>query len=237
MDIVILSHFCMEFSRNDNDRFLYIAKRLADRHEVEIITSDFFHTKKVHRREVLSPQPCKVTFLHEPGYAKNVCLKRFYSHYAWGREVKKYLAARKRPDVIYCAVPSLTAAGAAAEYCRKNGIRFLVDIQDLWPEAFEMVLHIPCISTLIFYPIRLIANSIYKAADGLAAVSETYLRRGLEVNRKCKCSETVFLGTRLSDFDSNCKNLPMLEKKEGELWLGIAALWERVMISIASSMP
>ena len=103
--------------------------------------------------------------LHESGYPKNVCLKRFFSHFVWGRNVKKYLTKRKHPDVVYCAVPSLTAAYLASKFCSKHNIKFVIDIQDLWPEAFQMVFNIPILSQLIFLPFTFKANLIYKKAD------------------------------------------------------------------------
>ena len=56
--------------------------------------------------------------LKEPGYTKNVSFKRFYSHYVMGRNLRKYLSNRKKPDVIYCAVPSLDVAKTAAKYAK-----------------------------------------------------------------------------------------------------------------------
>ena len=213
MDIIVISHFCMDFSEKDNDRFLYISKELSQNNDVEIITSDFFHTQKRHRNKVLYKQPFKVTFLHEPGYKKNVCIKRFYSHYVWGMQVKKYLMRRKKPDVIYCAIPSLTAPFQVARYCKKNDIRFVIDIQDLWPEAFQMVINIPFVSNILFSPFRFVANYIYKKANAIVAVSATYLKRALKVNKKCNSFEVVFLGTQLSDFDDNCKCESIINKK------------------------
>ena len=151
MDIVIISEFCEDFSESDNDRFLYIAKMLTDKHNVEIITSNFRHTTKRHRDAPEHTQAFSLTFIKEPGYPGNICLRRFYSHFIWGRNVLAYLKKRKKPDVVYCAVPSLTAAGNAARYCNKNDIRFIIDVQDLWPEAFRMVFNIPIISSLVFF--------------------------------------------------------------------------------------
>ncbi len=37
-------------------------------------------------------------------------------------------------------MPSLDVAKVAAKYAKENNIRFIIDIQDLWPEAFRMVL-------------------------------------------------------------------------------------------------
>jgi glycosyltransferase involved in cell wall biosynthesis len=196
----------MDFSENDNDRFLYIAKMLCKEHNVEIITSDFYHTEKRFRKEAVSKWPFKITFLHETGYSKNVCLKRFYSHYVWGKSVKKYLAKRKQPDVIYCAIPSLSAPLAAAKYCEKNNVRFVIDVQDLWPEAFQMVINIPIISDIAFLPFKKMADGIYKRADAICAVSQTYVDRALKVNNRCRKGVSVFLGTDLNIFDENAVN-------------------------------
>ena len=220
-DILIISNFCMDFSKTDNDRFLYIAKKLQERHNIEIVTSDFYHTNKKKRKVTLDKWPFKVTFLNEPGYKKNVCFKRFYSHYIWGKNIKKYLSQRKKPDIIYCAVPSLTGALEASKYCKKNKIKFIIDIQDLWPEAFKMVFNMPLISDIVFFPFNLIANKIYKSADDICSVSQTYLSRALKNNKKCEAGYVAFLGTNLADFDINAKQHPILQKKnKDEFWIG-----------------
>lgn len=220
MDIVIISNFCMDFSETDNDRFLYIANLLSGSHTVEIITSDFFHTKKILRNKPAFNWPFKITFLHETGYPKNICLKRFYSHYIWGLEVKKYLKNRSKPDVIYCAVPSLTSSYCTAKYCKKNGVRFIVDVQDLWPEAFQMVLNVPVVSSIGFLPFKILANSIYRSADEIVAVSQTYVDRVLRVNKRCETGLSVFIGTELKIFDENKNKESFIKKDNNDIWVG-----------------
>lgn len=222
MDILIISEFCEDFSKSDNDRFFYLAKMLtnySDDNKVELITSSFRHTTKEHRREPVEQWPFKITFIEEPGYPKNVCLKRFQSHHVWGKNVGKYLKTRKKPDVVYCAVPSLTGSNIVAKYCEKERIRFIIDVQDLWPEAFQMVFNLPVINNFIFAPFAALANGIYKRADAICAVSDTYCARALRVNKKVKKTTTVFLGTELATFDRYAKENPILEKKDGEIWL------------------
>lgn len=223
MDIVIISEFCEDFSQTDNDRFFYLAKMLAnesDDNKVELITSSFRHTTKKHRREPAECCPIKITFVEEPGYPNNVCLKRFQSHYIWGKNILNYIKNReKKPDVVYCAVPSLTGPNLIARYCKKERIRFIIDVQDLWPEAFQMVFNIPIISNIIFTPFRFLANGIYKRADAICAVSDTYSQRAAKVNRIVKETTTVFLGTELAVFDKYAAEKPILEKKNEEVWL------------------
>lgn len=218
MDIVILADFCGKLNRTGNSRFIYLADILWKNHNVEIITSDFQHGDKSHFTSEPQGYPYKITMLHEPGYPKNICLQRFYSHFVWGKNVKKYLANRKKPDVIYCAIPTLQTSYEAAKYCKKHNIRFIADVQDLWPEAFQMVFNIPVLSSLIFAPFKWIANGIYKRADEVVAVSDTYVNRALSVNKTVKKGHTVFLGTDLQTFDENVKNNPV-QKPDGEVWL------------------
>lgn len=223
MDIVIISEFCEDFSKTDNDRFLYLANLLGADNKVEIITSSFRHTTKSQRNEPVAKWPFEITFIHEPGYKKNVCLKRFISHYLWGRNVIKYLKTCKRkPDVIYCAVPSLSGPNSVAKFCEKKNIRFIIDVQDLWPEAFQMVFSIPVISSIVFSPFKFTANGIYKRADVICAVSGSYCERAKLVNNKCNDSTTVYLGTELDSFDRYASAGFLLEKNEEEFWIGYA---------------
>jgi glycosyltransferase involved in cell wall biosynthesis len=218
-DILIITNFGHNFSVKNNGRFMYLAEKLAVYQKVEIVTSDFYHVEKRHRKKREGNCPFQITFLHEPGYKKNVCFKRFFSHYIWGKNVEKYLRKRNMPDVVYCAVPSLVGAYKAARFCKRNNIKFIIDIQDLWPEAFQMVFHIPVLRELIFAPFRLVANSIYKSADEICAVSQTYLERALSVNKKCPKGHAVFLGTNLETFDQNMKENAIIKKDKNEVWL------------------
>lgn len=219
MDIVIIANFCGRLDGQSNSRFLELAAMASREHQVEVLTTDFLHGPKAHVTAPAVQYPFQITLLHESGYPKNVCLKRFASHHEFGKNVAAYLAKRKRPDVIYAAVPSLTAPLEAAKYCAQNGVRFVIDVQDLWPEAFQMVFHVPVLSGLVFAPFRSAANRIYAAADAVCAVSRTYVERALSVNRKCSVGHSVFLGTRLADFDSQKGGALTVDKPEGEVWM------------------
>ena len=219
-DIVIIANFVATLDGGANSRFAYLANLLTKNNKVELISSDFSHGKKELRKIDLNQFCYKVKLAHEPGYYKNICFERFISHYIWGKNVEHYLLGRRKPDVIYCAVPSLTAALKVSGYCKKNNIKFIVDIQDLWPEAFQMVFHIPIISDLIFWPFKIIADKIYKNADEICAVSKTYADRALKVNKKCRNAHVVFLGTELKTFDEYAERNREIEKKRTDFWIG-----------------
>lgn len=219
-DIVIIANFCGDFSESDNGRFIYLCKELSKDNTVEIITSDFSHFTKCYKNKLVNDWPFKITYLHESGYDKNISLKRLKSHRTWGNAVLKYLRERDNPDVVYCATPSLSAPLKASKYCIENKIKFIVDIQDLWPEAFKMVFNVPIMSNIIFSPLKKMADTIYQRANVICGVSESYVNRALEVSDLDKEHHAVFLGTNLEDFDSFTKNNPIIKKNKDEKWLG-----------------
>ena len=118
-EIVIVANFASSLDGKANGRFTYLAEILASRgRKVEIITSDFKHFEKKHGNKVTGNYKSKITLIHEPGYIKNISLKRLYSHWIWGYNVYKYLKSKKnKPGCIYCAVPSLTVNVLVSKYC------------------------------------------------------------------------------------------------------------------------
>ena len=221
MDILVVAHFTGELDGNDNSRFLDLCEMLHKNPEnkVELVTSDFSHVRKTKKRANLSLFPYKITFITAPRYPTNVCVQRLVSHHEFGNNLKKYLDGRKSPDVIYCSVPSISCAYETAKYAKKRHIRFIIDVQDIWPEAFRLKFNYPVVSDLVFAPFTARVNYAYAQADEIVAVSETYARRALKVNKKCTAYHSVFLGTDFSKFDT-FKEEYRVEKQADELWIG-----------------
>ncbi|HEY8390975.1 MAG TPA: glycosyltransferase WbuB, partial [Clostridia bacterium] len=217
-DVLIIAQFLGFESEGINSRFTYIAK-LMHYNDVEIVSSLFNHLKKEFRTQNLYYENnYKITLIKEPGYKKNVSIKRLYSHYILSKNIIKYLKQRKKPDVIYCAVPSLSVANVVSKYAKNNNIPFIIDIQDLWPEAFKMVFKVPFLKDIIFFPLQIMANKVYKRADKVVAVSKTYLDRALRVNKKDSKGLVVFLGTDLYKFDEYSRE-SIVSKPDNEFWV------------------
>src|SRR5690625_2831666 len=107
VDIVLEAHFTST-SSTGNCRFLDIAHRLtALGASVEVVTSDFEHDSHTLRALPLPKTDFKITLVHEPGYTKNISVKRLLSQHVFGRNIAKFLQSRPTvPDLIYCATPS-----------------------------------------------------------------------------------------------------------------------------------
>lgn len=220
-NVLLVAHFCDYGTEQSNNRFNYVAKILADEgNNVTVVTSSFCHREKEPREKSFeNMNGYKIILVDEPPYSKNISLKRlFYSHKQFAKNLAGYLDSCSKPDIIYVAVPSNDAGAVVADYCKKNNVPMLVDIQDLWPEAFKLVFNIPVVSDVIFAPMEKQANKIYAQADKIIAVSDTYAKRGLRNCKKDTEGTVVFLGTELSGFDEAAKSFN-IEKDENEIWL------------------
>lgn len=206
MKIYILANFTRALDGETTNRFSFLASELAKRgHQVKLVITDFYHGTKSRRPEPhYEKYDFEIVMCHEPGYKGNVTPQRLYSHYVWGKNVAKYLKTAEKPDVVYCAIPSLTVAREAGKYCKRNGVKFVVDVQDLWPEAFCMVLKNK-IFNLLLKPMEWYVNKAYAMADLAVGVSETYVNRVLSVNKKIKSGVAVFLGNNGQLFEDSAK--------------------------------
>lgn len=213
-NILMITNFITFPWEKGNSRFIYILNKINyTKNNVEVITTNFRHATK-SKREIPENEkyPYKITLIKEPGYSKNISLKRIFSHKILAKNISKYLKTIEKPDVIYCSIPSLDVAKTAAKYAKKNKIKFILDIQDLWPEAFKMIFNPPIIGNMLYFPLTQKANYIYKSADEIIGVSETYVKRATKVNTKYKNKASVYLGTDLNTFDKIDSNDPKDKK-------------------------
>lgn len=196
-------HFKQEKTSN---RYRELAEMLAkcDDIEVTVITSKFYQRTYNHRNnipELIKDIPFKAVFINELGYDRSICIKRLVSSRSFAKNLIGYLESQPKPDLIYQVVPTLDSASTVSKFANKNNIPLVIDVQDLWPEAFKMAIDIPLLSSIAFLPMRLQANGIYKRADRICAVSETYVQRALKNNNKCGFGQAVFIGINLANFD------------------------------------
>ena len=222
MDVVLVCNFWHFEFEKESSRYRSLAEVISknDKYNLEVVTSSFRHqTKKQRNSDEINKikTDYKVTLLTEPSYKKNISIKRFLSHRKLAKNISKYLKQRKRPDLIILSVPSLSVGSAVSKFAKRNNIKLIVDIQDLWPEAFKMAFNVPVISDLVFYPMKLQANRIYSRADEIMAVSNTYVKRGKE-NNSCE-GFPLFIGTdsRIVEKSINGKEI---NKPENEFWVG-----------------
>lgn len=196
-------------------------------YDVEIITADFQHWMKRYRtaeemERINREAGCKVTFMHETPYTKNIDPKRFFSYLTLSKNIKKYLE-QNTYDLVYALVPDNHLAATAGAYAKKRGIPFITDVEDLWPEAMRMVLDVPVVSDVLFSGFSYYAKKAYKLADGVVGSSDEYRDEPLKYGVKVPKSVTVYVGNDIASFDDGAKNnVDKILKPDGEFWVTYA---------------
>ena len=185
MKILILAPFCSLPGEPYFNRFLYLAEILSKRHEVTLLTSRFRHFDKSFRKDLAEQSSFKIELIDESGYVKNVSIARLRSHSEFIKNFINWFTSSRRGadyDLVYSAYPLIATNIALGKLKRDYNFKLVIDVQDVWPEAFAAV-----VPQLDFLPPALIpfswrANKAYRAADALVAVSETYLNRAQLAN-------------------------------------------------------
>lgn len=208
-------------------RFRSLAEILSKKFDVDIITSTFQHWEK-KQRDINSIEsksyPYHILFAYEPGYKKNVDVRRITSHKVAVKNILRILGENQY-DLIYCIIPPNNMAAKVGEFAHNHNIKYIVDVEDLWPEAMEMVSPLPkSFNKLLFRGFREDARKAYEFADAFVGTSDEY--RDVPKNKYAiigKPSETVYVGCDLDDFDAGVAEFSdSIEKPEGEFWITYA---------------
>ena len=141
---------------------------------VEVVTSSFYHTRKRQHEPVSEPLPLQGDAAARARLCKNVSPARVFSHRAFARRVVDYLEKRERPDAIYLFVPPTGLAKRVVQFAKRNGIPVVIDVLDLWPEAFDMVLP-HAVAQVALRPMKRAVEYAYANADAIVAVSQTHM--------------------------------------------------------------
>mgnify|MGYP005769716181 FL=1 len=208
-------------------RFRYICDFLTEAgYEVDLITTTFQHWEKEQRdldKIKAEDYKFRLKFIYEPGYKKNIDLKRVTSHREAAKNLTALLEKEGDYDLIYAEIPPNDVALAAAQYARKKGIPFVADVNDLWPEAMRMVLDVPVVSDLIFYPLLRDAEKVYSLVSGVIGTSDEYRDRPFQKQDRDIPRETVYVGNEIAVFDEGAeRNQDTVKKPEGEFWVSYA---------------
>lgn len=173
-------------------RYWTLAQMAAERGaEVVWWSSDFSHRRKAKRVQPAVDLPFRVRLVPTPPYRRNIGWARMRNHREFargfevesGREVEAGL--RNRPTHILVSSPPLSTAEVAFRLRDRWGCKVVVDIMDAWPETFLRV--IPggtkvrsWLGQVLLHPLFRDAGRAYREADGVSAVSDTYLRLARE---------------------------------------------------------
>lgn len=205
-------------------RFRFLSELLVrEGFDVDLITSTFQHWDKAQRdcsKPCYQGLPYRVVFIEEPGYQKNLDLGRILSHRIAARNLREYFEHTAGSyDLIYAEIPPNDVARACAESAKAQDIPFVVDINDLWPEAMRMVVDVPVLSDIAFYPFARDARRVYQLLSGAVGTSDEYALRPAADRSAPYPHVTVYVGNNLAAFDAGAKkHRDEISKPADEIW-------------------
>lgn len=207
-------------------RFYDIARIFVENgYEVDLIGSSFQHYEKRPKdQKKIAEQnyPFHNTFIEVPPYKKNIDLRRVYSNKVAVKNVMKHLKQNEY-DIIYNSIPANNISAQVGEYCKKNDIPYIVDVEDLWPEAMKMVFDVPVLSNILFYGFKRDAERAYACADAVIGTSKEYTNRAFKYQKRNIPNYTVYVGCNMEVFDQGVQeNIDKVEKKQNEFWITYA---------------
>ncbi len=120
-----------------------LAQTLAQQgHDVLWWSSAFDHSGKAYRTVATGVEIIpvvanyRIRLLPGPPYRRNVSLARVRHHRAVARAFAQRAGQESVPDLIVCSLPTLEVTEAAVRYALVHEVPVVVDVRDLWPDAF-----------------------------------------------------------------------------------------------------
>jgi glycosyltransferase involved in cell wall biosynthesis len=151
-------------------------------------TFDHFHKRSrfTARKTFELNSSLTIRLLHGPGYSRNISFARLRHNRSIAIAFAEEARRAPKPDVILCCLPTPELAEESVVIAESLGVPVIIDVRDIWPEVYLTAL----LSSLRpaarpFLPRRYkkVGNVISKA-DGVTAVSETYLDWSLRLARR-----------------------------------------------------
>lgn len=217
--IILISAFA-NINSVSNNRLLAVFNHVDG--EKTMVTTDFDHCKKRYYEvdEISHPNQKN---MHVPAYSKNLSIKRIWSHIVFAKQVKQYLYSLKEsPDVIYCTMPTSSSAYVCAKYCKKYGIKFVIDVIDLWPDSLLPLVKGKTVIKAFIFPWTYLTRYAYRAADVIIGESVKYANEAKRFNSKASVYP-IYLCVDVEYVNKIMKQHRVsLEKPEDEVWIGYA---------------
>lgn len=187
-----------------------------------VITTDFNHGKKCYYETGEMNHPNQVN-LHVPDYKRNISLKRIWSHLMFARQVKRYLnSLDKKPDTIYCTMPTSSSAYVCAKFCKRYGVNFVIDVIDLWPDSLLPLVKGKAFIKLLLFPWTYLTRYAYRHADVIIGESVAYANEAKKYNSHAKVYP-IYIGVDMNYINKVKSEKPLLlQKSSDEIWIAYA---------------
>ncbi len=194
-------------------RSAQLARALAKRkHRVTWWLSNFEHRSKTYRSNQLTkmglPDGVNVVLVDAPAYQKNISFGRIFYEIKFGENFYHLAKEYPPPDLIVLAHPPLFSDKPVVKYAKERQIKLVVDVFDLWPELFSVVIPKPIrkLGVFLFSPLRSRRDKLISNADGVVALTADYFDVVMkDLTKNEKKTLTVYVGVDIKKFDQDAK--------------------------------
>ena len=165
-------------------RCMLLADNLVEKgHKVRIISSAFFHQRKIHRTRKFKlfviNENLSIYLIPSIGYKKHISLKRVLDHFILALNLTVFFKKNKdfSPDKLFIGYPPILSSFVMAFWCKKNNIPYMLDVKDKWPEIFlePFSKNIKAIVRIILEPYYLCSRYIFKNANQITSITDEYI--------------------------------------------------------------
>jgi glycosyltransferase involved in cell wall biosynthesis len=164
-------------------RSTMLARSLAAHgYTVTQFISNFEHRSKTFRTPtsgvIAAGDRYVIEVIPSSRYDAHISLQRIRYERTFARHLVDAIGPRVRPDFVVLAEPSLFYYDVVlSPLLRHGGTALVLDVIDIWPELFTLVLprRLRRFSDFLLAPLYAWRRRLYRRADGVAAVAGNYL--------------------------------------------------------------
>lgn len=149
--------------------------------EVNLISARFDHLTKTHREKSFYNNyhdNLKIHLISSPGYKNNISFSRLFDHLILAFNLIFFLRKSNfKPDAVFIGYPPIEAGFILMLWAKKNKIKTILDVKDLWPHIFLQNLtsiKLTFAKALLF-PYFYMYRFLVRNAFSVISISESFL--------------------------------------------------------------
>lgn len=180
-------------------------------HNVVWWSSTFNHFSKKHlfneRTSISLKANYNIELLHGCSYRRNISFSRIKNHWQVGLQFNESVITYEKPDLIFCAFPSIELAYNATKFAKEKGVPIVIDARDMWPDIFINVVpqFAKQIAKIFLSKYVSMTKYIFSNATSITGITDGFVNWGLKYARReiSNNDKSFYLGYPLQEFDEN----------------------------------
>lgn len=165
-------------------RCMLLADKLIENgHKVSLISSSFFHQRKIFRfksyKSIKVNKNLNIYLIPSLGYKNHIGIKRIIDHIILAFNLHVFLKKNEKffPDKIFLGYPPIETSLVMIIWGMKKKIPIILDVKDNWPENFIEVFpnNLKSVAKLLLLPYFFFAKFIFKKSYKITSITESFI--------------------------------------------------------------